>query len=127
MGEQLRPLTPFDIEVKIRRLMRGLEETLDKLGEATEKRAEAQSAFDVAYLTAYETERHAPQKSSEKDRDNAAKLAAMDQRSALLLADGLVDVLRAKQAAMRDELSACQTLAKFVADEAGMNRYGRAG
>lgn len=123
MGDQMRPLTPFDIEVKIRRLMRALETAIDELGVATDKRAEAQAAYDVAYLTAYEVERHAAVKSSEKDRDNAAKLAAMGERSTLLLADGLVDVLRAKQAAMRDELSACQTLARFLSDEVSV--YGR--
>ena len=117
-----RPLTPFEVEVKIRHLMRDLESTLDELAAATERRAQAQAAWDVAYLTAYEGQRHSGARSSEKDRDNAAKLASVEQRTELLLADGLVDVLRAKQGAMRDELSACQTLAKFVADEAGMGR-----
>jgi primosomal protein N'' len=117
--------TLHDVVDRINAIQERLEELIEEHRKAADEFAAAEAAYERAFLTAHvaSLEEHPTRK---VDAHNSyARHAAVDAYEAREAAKATEMVIRHAQHSLRQVLSAYQTLGKFVADEAGHNRYGR--
>jgi predicted nucleic acid-binding Zn-ribbon protein len=117
--------TLHDVVDRINAIQERLEELIEEHRKAADEFAAAEAAYERAFLTAHvrSLEDHTERKVGA--HETYARHAALDEYERRESAKANELVVRHAQHSLRQVLSAYQTLGKFVADEAGHNRYGR--
>lgn len=119
------PLSLLEVERKIADIADRLTELVDEHAEASKALAGAEAAWERSYHAERAKLYLCDARMKVDAVESCARVASMDLYDALVYAKHSEQTIRHALRSYQSVLSAYQTTGKFVADEAGHNRYGR--